>query len=246
MEEDTTGSGSARGPRLSYRAPFTPARPANSGAGVGLGPSAAQARTGSSERRQTHAQVAHGANAPLGLRQPATSHAQTRERTCARPHPPPPTASTLPGKTTPTVPTPDLERSNHEVTETADPEQRAGLAADVTWVSSGKDQSSEKGESGEASVGTAASREARPRGAPPAARPPSWTGTLRPLAPARRPRGRSLTPQGCTARRPQPRSCSRFARTAHTGRAHTGHTPPSRPRLARTRSRPWSLPRTGL
>ena len=245
MEVDTTGSESARGPRLSYRAPFTPARPANSGAGVGLGPSAAQARTGSSELRQTHAQVAQEAKAPLGLWQPATSHAQTRERTCACPHLPPPTASTLPGKTTSTVPTPDLERSNHEVTETADPEQRAGLAADVTWISSRKDRSSEKGESSEASVGTAASREARPRGAPPTARPPAGpgrSGTWHLL----RPCGRSLTPQGRTARRPRPRSCSRFARTAHTGRAHTGHTPPSRPRLARRRSRPWSLPRTGL
>lgn len=60
------------------------------------------------------------------------------------------------------------------------------------------------------------------------------------------PVGRALTPRGRTGHRPGPRSRCRSARTARTGRARTGCTPPSRPRPARTRSRLWTPPRTCL
>lgn len=58
--------------------------------------------------------------------------------------------------------------------------------------------------------------------------------------------GPALTPRGRTGRRPRLRSCSRCARSAHTGPARTGRTPRSRPRPARTTSRLSTLPQPGL
>lgn len=132
------------------------------------------------------------------------------------------------------------QASKHQVTELLRQKTRAKWDWQVACFSSRQDPSSEKVGSREAFTSTQRSKARR---AVPRCQPPSWPGALPHWL---GPPGQSLTPQGHTAHRPQPRSCRRRARTARTGRAHTGRTLPSRPQLAHTRSRPWSPPRTGL